>query len=239
MLTRSIIAVDGLAGSGKTTLSRELARRLGYVFVSSGALYRALAFLAVGQNTDLANADQVVSLLRSHQVGLRRIGEHDSGVFIDGQDVSQAIGAPQISQATSVIAQFPAVREALVLAQRGVFPEQDIIVEGRDIGTVIFPDAALKFFVQVDPQVREERRLQQLTADKGLSKAEMERIAQQMHIEIAERDARDQGRKVAPAKPAADAIIIDNGRAALTQVVQNMYDFAVSRGLAIPVKPVG
>lgn len=231
-MNRSVITVDGLAGSGKTTISKLLAERLGYAHLSTGLLYRAVGWLAINAKVSVDDGVALKTLILSHKIELIMGAKNSALVLVDGRDVSSEIHAPLVSQAASQTSRHREVREALRDAQRNAFPGVNLVVEGRDMGTVIFPDAPLKFFVFVSPEIRVQRRIAQLHGPEALKDpALMSRIKRDIEIEVLERDKRDSEREVAPAKPADDAILIDNSAETLTLVIQNMYDAAASRGL--------
>jgi len=227
---RAVITVDGLAGSGKSTLARLLAERLGFVHFSSGLFYRALGYLALAESRDAGNVEHALALLQHHAVELRMEG----GVLIDGALLGEELYRPRVSEATSIVASLEAVRAALVAKQRSVFPGRSLVAEGRDMGTVIFPDADLKFFIRADRAVRVKRRLSQLGYEPSLDGVRVNCLKEDIEIEIDERDRRDSERSTAPTVAAADAIIVDNSSQTLTVVVQSMYDAVANKGLAAP-----
>lgn len=234
MEKRVVITVDGLAGTGKTTLSKKLAERLGYRHFSSGILYRAVGAIALRAGYDLQDSLAVGKILKEHTLELIGVKEYGSQIVVDGQPVgSDTLYGPEVSEATSIIAQLEQIRADLIAVQREVFPGENLVAEGRDMGTTIFPDAPLKFFVTIQEEVAIERRLTQIVAARGnISESELKSLKERMKIEISERDARDRARKVSPTLPAEDAIVIDNSSETLTRVVQNMYDAASERGLS-------
>jgi len=232
MEKRAVITVDGLAGAGKTALAQMLAERIGFVHLKSGLLYRAVGFLALKERVDFNDASALVALLKGHSVQLAIDPKGGSIILIDGRDVGGDLFQPEVSEAGSLAASQPEVRTALIPAQRQAFPGRGLVAEGRDQGTVIFPDAALKFFVHAEVGIRVQRRMMQLYgADDALSTEMFNSLKKEMEIEIIARDRRDSERAVAPTVPAPDAILIDNSSRTLTQVVQSMYDLAASRGL--------
>lgn len=238
MTKRKVITVDGLAGSGKTTLSRLLAQKLSWIHFNTGSIYRAVGYLALCNNLDYEDQEQLLKLLKTNKIEVRRVGsvdvvESSAQVFLNNVNIENQIRIPEISQAASKVASLPKIRQSLLAMQREIFPESDIVVEGRDMGTVVFPDAQLKFFIETDENVRKQRRMAQFEAAKSASAqvptAEANSLESLMNIEIEERDKRDQTRTVAPTIPASDAVIIDNSTQNLTAVLQKMYDTAVSR----------
>lgn len=228
--SRRVITVDGLAGSGKTTLSRLLAEKLHFQFFSSGLLYRAVAYLALTQKVALDDAAKLAELPKTNRIELLSGTDGGGCIAINGKVLIQELRTPEVSEATSVSSQYPAVRAALRAAQREAFPGKDLVAEGRDMGTVIFPDAEVKFFIHADEKIRIERRLSELErADPTLSIDERKALKDKMKIEISERDKRDSERLAAPTKPAPDAIVIDNSSQTLTKVLEMLYAQAASR----------
>jgi cytidylate kinase len=224
---RHVVTVDGLAASGKTALASGLAKRLGWAHLNSGLLYRAAALLAVETKVNPTDEGALAAL----KVG-ERIALHTSGaataVLIDGRDRSQELSAQPIGEAASVVAQHPGLREQLLAAQRGAYAGENLIAEGRDMGTVVFPRATAKFFVRADLGVRAQRRLAQLQArgmvgEGGL--AEVER-------ELQQRDQRDATRACAPMQAASDATEIDNSTGSLEENVSHLE--ALVRAALVP-----
>jgi len=219
---RTVITVDGLAGSGKTSLSRALARALGFAHLNSGLLYRGIGWLALQHSVDLDDEGAIGELLKAHTVELRGEGE----LFVDGVDRASELVTPAVSEATSKTSRFPVVRAFLLDAQRSAFPGQGLVAEGRDMGTVVFPGAPLKFFVTATVAVRVARRLQQLSSSRGLVLDE-----DAIRREIIERDERDSTRAVSPTKGADDAVTVDNSGLPMADVVASMRGVAAGRGL--------
>ncbi|MDC0358934.1 (d)CMP kinase [Oligoflexia bacterium] len=229
-MDRIVIAVDGLAGSGKTALSKALAQKLGFVYLSTGILYRAVGYLVLQEGNDFDDGAAIANLVQNHTIELGLDADSRAVLRIDGKDVISKLYAPEASEASSKAAQHPEVRAELVKIQRSAFSGRNLVVEGRDIGTVIFPDALAKFYVVADEHVRLERRLKQLVADLGVTDPEeLKLLKEKMKIEILERDQRDLLRNVSPAIQADDAILIDNSSQTLTKVVENMYDAVAKR----------
>jgi CMP/dCMP kinase len=192
-----VIAIDGPAGSGKSTVAERVARELGIPVLDSGAMYRSVALLWL-QSPERVPAE----LARAARIEL---GER---VLLDGRDVSEAIRAPDVSQAASRLAADPEVRAALVAKQRQLLARGDWVAEGRDIGTVVAPQAELKVFLTATPEVRANRRARELGADRGAILAEQ-----------AQRDARDSERQHSPLRPAAGAITLDTSDLGVEEVV--------------------
>lgn len=230
---RIVIAVDGLAGSGKTTLARHLSQETGFIHLNTGLLYRGVGWLAIKAQLS-GEPDQAFynDLVRKHRLELVVDRDRVSRLKIDGVIRGDELHDPQVSEYASKCAPHESVRSALMDAQRGAFIGYPMVAEGRDMGTVVFPDAQLKFFITADPGVRAARRMAQLEAQRGgLSEAERLALKSQLEQEITERDRRDQERPISPTKPAQDAIILDNSAKTLTEMVKAMYDAASNRGL--------
>jgi cytidylate kinase len=202
-LKKLIIAIDGPVGSGKSTLARRVAEMLGYVYVDTGAMYRALALKAVRQQIAPEAADALVALAHDTRIDLRA-EEGGQRVFLDGEDVTMEIRTPEVSQAASKIAVNSGVRQVLVAEQRRAGQQGGVVMEGRDIGSVVFPDAGLKIFLTASPEVRAERRWRE-HEQKG-DAIDLKRTLE----EIRERDRRDLERATSPLVRAADAVIVDS-----------------------------
>ncbi len=211
-----IVAIDGPAGAGKSTVARDLARRLGYVYVDTGAMYRVVGLLAREARVDPADARRLGEIARD--VDLRFEVRPDGGqsVLADGRDVTRAIRGQEIGQwASRVSAQGP-VRERLVALQRKLGSEGGVVLEGRDIGTVVFPDAELKFFLDASTEERGARRWREL-GSRGEAAALDDIVA-----DIEERDRRDQSRAHSPLRPADDAERVDTTGRTAEQVLEHL-----------------
>ncbi len=229
---RTIITVDGLAGSGKTTLSKLLAEKLGFIHLNSGSLYRSVAWLVKNAGIAPGDTDAIRALLTQNQLSLVNGGDAPAIVQINGQALSEDLQKPEISELTSILAAKDFVRDYLRDTQRLAFAGEPLVAEGRDMGTIIFPDAPLKFFVTASPEIRAARRIAQLYGDTAnWSEDRLNGLKHEMEVEISARDKRDNERALAPTKPAENAVLIDNSREKLTAVVQNMYAAAASQGL--------
>jgi cytidylate kinase len=220
-----IVAIDGPAGAGKSTVARELARRLGFTIVDTGAIYRAVALAA--QRAGIGWEDDA-GLARLLDAGLgisfAPAGEGQR-VLLQGEDVTEAIRTPEISRGASVVSARPVVRQKLLGLQRqlGRGASHGAVLEGRDIGTVVFPDADVKFFLTAEDEARAARRHAEL-ADKGLPVPLGEVLADQRR-----RDKDDSERAIAPLKPAADAMVVDTTGMDLGEVVEQCYRLARER----------
>ena len=207
------IAIDGPAGAGKSTIARKLAANLGYIYVDTGALYRAVGVNAMRGGADTKNAEQVTASLSSAKVSLRFV-DGEQRVFLGEEDVSLAIRTPEASMAASNVSAIPAVREFLFDLQRDIAKANNCIMDGRDIGTVVLPDAQVKVFLTASAEVRAKRRYDELLA-KG-----MEADYNQVLEEMVQRDYQDSHRAIAPLKQADDAVLLDTSEMNLEQVLE-------------------
>ena len=207
------IAIDGPAGAGKSTIARSLAAKLGFIYVDTGALYRAVGVNAMRKGMDTKNAEQVTSILGDTKVSLRFV-DGEQRVFLGDEDVSLAIRTPEASMAASNVSAIPAVREFLFDLQRNIAKENDCLMDGRDIGTVVLPEAQVKIFLTASAEVRAKRRYDELLA-KGM-KAEYNDVLEEM----IQRDYQDSHRAIAPLKQADDAVLVDTSEMNLEQVLE-------------------
>ena len=196
-----IIAIDGPAGAGKSTIASRLARKLGYVNLESGAMYRALALKAIENDISFDDETALDALAHKSQIKLEpTLG--GNRVRLDGRDVTLRLRETDVSEAASRVSVHPSVREWMVARQRELGAKGGVVMEGRDIGTKVFPDADIKIFLDADPVIREKRRIQQ-EHSRGAS-------AESMATELRERDRRDRTRATSPLEPAPDATILDS-----------------------------
>lgn len=209
------VAVDGPAGAGKSTICRRAAKRLGFVYVDTGALYRAVGLYVLRQGADPSNAQAVERLLKGLTLDLRfEAGEQQ--VLLNGENVTGQIRTPEVSMAASGVSAVPAVREFLFETQRRLAHEHNVVMDGRDIGTVVLPDATVKIFLTAPLKVRAKRRLLELE-EKGQS-VDFDTVYREME----QRDYNDSHRSVAPLKQADDALLLDNGDLTLDESVERM-----------------
>ncbi|HXH86295.1 MAG TPA: (d)CMP kinase [Nitrospira sp.] len=210
-----IVAIDGPAGVGKSTVAKQLASRLGYLYLDTGALYRAVAWATLQNEDDPTNADAVAALLPSLSIHMQ-FKNDTVCVSVNGKDVTGELRTPAVSAAASVVSAIPAVRAWLLPVQREIGQKGSVVAEGRDIGTKVFPAAQVKFFLEADQTVRAERRHQELVA------AGHGGAMEQTRAELAGRDNRDRSRTVAPLVPAEDAHHIDTSTLSVEEVVNQM-----------------
>ncbi len=212
-----IVAIDGPAGAGKSTVSKVLARRLGFSLVDTGAIYRCVALKARRAGIGFEDDVKLGELLERLNVSFQVVGE-DNHVYLDGEDVSEEIRTPENSMAASRVSSRPVVRAGLLALQRRLALEasKGAILEGRDIGTVVFPDADAKYFLEANPEVRARRRYEELF-QKGVERSLEDVLADQV-----KRDQDDASRAVAPLKPAEDAVRVDSSNLPLSEVVHRM-----------------
>ena len=213
-MKKLLITIDGPAGAGKTTVSRALADRLGYRYIDTGALYRGVA-LAVKTEAVNPQSDAELKKLCNELDLAFAVTEDGLRLISNGQDISDRIRTPEITMLASTVSARPVVREYLLDLQKNMGSEKAAVFEGRDMGTVVFPAADIKFFLDASPSKRAERRFDELKSKSSQTLDEVQRDIQQ-------RDQNDRTRKVAPLKPARDAIIIDSTNLTVEQVVELM-----------------
>ncbi|AJE22119.1 (d)CMP kinase [Azotobacter chroococcum] len=222
-----VITIDGPSGSGKGTVAGLLARKLGWNLLDSGALYRLLAFAARNHGVDLTN-EEALKVLAAHLdvQFVTSTEQRPQQIILEGEDVTDAIRNEQVGAGASQVASLPAVREALLQRQHAFLEPPGLVADGRDMGTVVFPDAPLKVFLTARPEERARRRYQQLK-DSGVD-ANLSSLLG----EISKRDERDSKRSVAPLKPAPDAICLDSTELSIEQVVERIMGEIAARDLA-------
>ena len=215
----TVIAIDGPSGVGKGTVARSLAAALGYRHVDTGAMYRAVAWRAQQLGIDLDSEDAVVDVARGAVIDV-----DGSRVVIDGTDVSSAIRTPEIDRATTRVARLPRVRAELVARQRALAEREPVVMEGRDIGTVVFPAAAVKIYLDASPEERARRRAQD-PAHTAARTQDLAHIAEAMQ----RRDENDRTRQASPLSIAADATVVDTTGVAAAQVVEQVLAIVRAR----------
>ncbi len=222
-----IIAIDGPAGAGKSTIAARLARKLGYTNLESGAMYRALALKAIENDISFDDEPALLDLARNSRITLQpRMA--DNRVLLDGRDVSGRVRERDVTEAASRVSVHPQVREWMVTRQREMGEGGGVVMEGRDIGTKVFPDADVKIFLEATPEVRLERRIKQRDAGPEMAK--------DLATDLRQRDERDRTRAASPLVPAPDAAILDSTNLGIDQVVEKAQEL-VQRRLAEMVVP--
>lgn len=221
-----IIAIDGPAGSGKSSVAKGVAVRLGFKYLDTGAMYRAVTWRALAIGVDLADGDAVAAVVAQSPIEFAHVAgdPFPTGVRVAGTDVTAQIRTPAVDGAVSAVSRIAVVRDAMVAQQRALGGVGDIVVEGRDIGTVVFPDAEIKIFLTASPEERARRRAIQ-QAESGI-----ESDSADVHEAIVRRDKADSTREISPLKPAADAVQLDSTGLTLAQVVERVCEIARERG---------
>jgi len=226
-----VIAIDGPAGAGKSTIARMLSQRLGYAYIETGAMYRAVALLALRRGISFDDASGLESLARAIDYAFVP-GPQGNRLLANGEDITEAIRTPEISQGASIVSAIAAVRRVLVEKQRELGRGGGVIMEGRDIGTRVFPAAEVKVFLDASERARSERRLLQ-DQPGTLATAEAQRRLQQVQAELRERDRRDRERAESPLVQAADAVYLDSSGMTPEEVVEAILRLVAAR-LAAP-----
>ena len=206
---RIVVAIDGPAGAGKSTLAKRLAERLGFVYIDTGAMYRAVALWALRLGLDLSDMHRLEQLAKEARIELGAAGAR---VLLNGEDVTEAIRDAQVTDAASRVSAVAGVRRALLRLQRDISRTNNVVMEGRDIGTVVFPQAQVKVFLDAEPAERARRRARELSA------TQREDDVQAIADELARRDDRDRKRKEAPLIQAPDAELVDTSGLTLEEV---------------------
>lgn len=216
---RIIVAIDGPAGAGKSTLARRVAARLGYIYINTGALYRALALWALRLGTELSDMHRLGQLAKEAVLELTP----DGRVLLNGEDVSEPIRTPEVSAAASQVSAVPEVRRALLGVQRQMAAAASVVMEGRDIGTVVFPEAQVKIFLDADPDERARRRSEELAS------AGNQGAVDKVKEEIQMRDRNDRRRKEAPLVQAPDAQLLDTTGLSICEVEEEILKIVRAR----------
>ena len=212
-----IIAIDGPAGAGKSTVAKILAKKLGFLYIDTGAMYRALTFKVLENNIPINDEARINELAKKVKIDLRNNQDGSLTVTLDGQDVSLEIRKARITQFVSDIAKIKNVRHVLVKMQRELGKKGDCVLDGRDIGTVVFPDAAKKFFIDAASSTRVQRRFKELNGlGQNIAVLDVEK-------DLSNRDKIDSTREISPLRLAVDAIYIDTTELSIEQVVEKMF----------------
>lgn len=220
---RPVVAIDGPAGAGKSTAAMRLAQRLGFVLVDTGALYRGIALSALEKGLGLDDGAGLGALARGLTLEFQVSAQGVPHILIDGRDRAADIRTPEVSMAASEVSRHSEVRQALLSLQRRLGADGGVVLEGRDIGTVVFPDAEVKVFLTADARTRAQRRVTELRT-RGLAASLETTLA-----EVQDRDRRDSSRAVAPLKPAVDAVHVDTSGMELDEVVDRLVALVESR----------
>lgn len=213
-----IVAIDGPAGAGKSTVAKILAKRLGFLYIDTGAMYRALTLKALENNIDISDEHKINQLALKANIDLRNNPDGTLSVFLDARDVSSDIRQPRITQFVSDVSKIKGVRQVLVKLQRKLGQRGDCVLEGRDIGTVVFPRAQKKFFIDASAQVRVNRRF------KELKELNQDIVENDVARDLSNRDKIDSTREVSPLRKAEDAIYIDTTELSIEGVVDKMLE---------------
>jgi CMP/dCMP kinase len=219
-----IVAIDGPAGAGKSTVAKILAKRLGFLYIDTGAMYRALTLKALENNIDISDEYKINQLALKANIDLRNNPDGTLSVFLDSRDVSSDIRQPRITQFVSDVSKIKGVRQVLVKLQRKLGQRGDCVLEGRDIGTVVFPHAQKKFFIDASVQVRVNRRF------KELKELNQDIVENDVARDLSNRDKIDSTREVSPLRKAEDAIYIDTTELSIEGVVDKMLEFVKLNG---------
>jgi cytidylate kinase len=221
-----VVTIDGPSGSGKGTIARALAVKLGWHRLDSGALYRSIGLAGQRKGIALTDAPALAAMTRELNLSFTADGSGEQ-VLLEGQDISEAIRSEEAGGAASAVAALPAVRQALLERQRAFARPPGLVADGRDMGTVVFPDAVLKVFLTASPEARAERRHKQLI-EKGISVS-----LRDLSKGISDRDERDASRPVAPLRPADDARVLDSTDLSPAEVVQQVLSWLEEKGISV------
>lgn len=226
-----IVAIDGPAGSGKSTIAKEIARQLGFNKLDTGAMYRAVTFAALDRGIDLDDEAAIDALAEQIEIRFTNGTGEDTRLTIDGQDASAAIRTPQVDANVSKVSAYPGVRAAMLIHQRRAAEDRDIVAEGRDIGTVVFPNAQVKVFLTADPRERARRRVLQRHQNDAqpLTTEQLEAEVDETLDALKQRDKLDSSREVAPLVPAEDAVHVDSTAHTIDEVVRIIEDLINQR----------
>ena len=216
------VAIDGPAGAGKSSIARAAAAQLGFIYVDTGALYRSIGLFVLQKKIDFAQKNDIIALLGQINVNLTFV-DGEQRVLLCGEDVSEEIRSPEVSMAASAVSAIPEVRSFLFGLQKDMAKHNNVVMDGRDIGTVVLPDAQVKIFLTASPEVRAKRRCLELE-QKG------ERVSyEDVLADIRQRDYNDTHREIAPLKQAEDAVLVDTSELTLEESVQTLTGLIRSR----------
>ena len=212
-----IIAIDGPAGSGKSTVSKIVAEKLNFRYIDTGSMYRSVAWKSLEKNTALGNEDAVADIASKVKIELVP-GKDGQLVFVDGENITNQLKVEEISRGAAIVAAQPMIREIMTTKQRKLGEQGKVVMDGRDIGTVVFPQADKKFFLDADPKERGRRRFIELKEKDQVKNTDLPTIIAQ----IVQRDHEDRSRKIAPLKQAKDAMLIDTTHLSVDQVAEKI-----------------
>ena len=217
-MKKPIITIDGPAGAGKSTISRLLAKKMDLVYLDTGAMYRAVALQAKRMDIPFTDGKSLFEMCETINIHFEKDGEN-SVIYINNDDVSVEIRKPEMDMLSSSVSAVMEVRKAMTALQRKIGENGGLVAEGRDMGTVVFPDADFKFFVTASPEIRAQRRYKErIDRNEHVNREDVE-------ADIRRRDEQDQSRKLAPLKPAEDAVIIDTSEMGIEQVLEKILDY--------------
>ena len=216
------IAIDGPAGAGKSTAAKAVAKELGYLYIDTGAMYRAVALMAMRRHIDEGQIQQLIDLTKDLDISLRQM-EDGYYVFADGEDVTKDIRRPEVGNLASAISAIAEIRKLLVKKQQDLAAHTPVVMDGRDIGTVVLPKAKCKIFLTADSAIRAQRRVLELK-ERGI-----EADPQQVEADIIKRDLQDSSRAASPLKKADDAVLLDNSHLSVEEVVAEILRIAKER----------
>ena len=209
-----IIAIDGPAGSGKSTVAKIVAEKLRFRYIDTGSMYRSVAWKSLQKNTTLGDEEAVADIAFKTKIDLVS-GEDGQLVFVDGENITAQLKMEEVSRGAAIVAAQPIIRQIMTTKQRKLGKQGKVVMDGRDIGTVVFPQADKKFFLDADPKERGRRRFAELKEKKQAANTDLPTIIEQ----VIQRDNEDRNRKIAPLKQAKDAILIDTTHLSVDQVV--------------------
>ncbi|MFC1674662.1 (d)CMP kinase [Candidatus Omnitrophota bacterium] len=214
-----IVAIDGPAGAGKSTVAKRVAEKLNYLYIDTGAMYRALTLKAIEEKIEIFDTNALIGIASTSLIDLKNNSAGEMEVYIDGRDVSSSIREPRITKLVSDIAKIKEVRDVMLKLQRRLGRQRDSVLDGRDIGTVVFPDANKKFYLDAEFNERVKRRFEEL------KKLGQDVTMPEIEADLENRDTIDSTRKVAPLKQAKDAIYIDTTTMSVEEVVGNVLGY--------------